>query len=566
MEPLAYWHRGTDEWIGWLAESWDKSEDGMTFTINLREGIEWSDGSDFTSKDILATWYCGRLIQWPQWAYIDSVVAEDDYTVVFNLAKTWIFTEYEVLRTLTSPYSVYGNFSDDAQVAYEAGDTDTITELSAELTAFRPPESIGTGPFEFVELTSSEMLFEKRDTYWYGIDKIKYDYYLQIHLGSGPSEFAGILNHDFDLSSPDLTRQVYDMILALGDIYVPTYSWYHGQSLIFNMHRYPLSIKEVRQAFAYALNRTEFCIAISPHEKFALPTIYPSGLLYDAHEEWVRDDFIDNFNEYPYNLTKATELLEGLGFSKGTDGIWVTPNGTKFEFDISSPPWTDWALGCENIKSQYAKFGITINVYATEPVVCVDIPASDFDLGLHCFLRNFGNLPVPYNSFQDRTYGSATWSAGVGTYNKLFEVPGQNSLDEDYGMVNATEYSRSILAVADKEGQIDLIQALAYIDNHYLPHIGLREKPSTWTFNMKDTKFPDPDTNQDYYEWSSMALERATAYYIMNGLIEPTVIPEPEPEPEPEPQEVIPTYVYGVVGVAVIAIIAAVVISVRKRP
>ena len=446
LEPLAYFNRENDTWIPWLAESWELSEDGLTLTVHLRKGVKWSDGTDFTSKDIEATWYCGRLIKWGQWNYIDELEVVDDYTVIFHLKKPWIFTEYNILRTDVSSYSVYGNFSDAAKEAFAEGDADRITALAANLTAFRPTKAVGTGPFEFVTLTASEMLFKKRDEYWHGIDKIKFDYYKQLHLGSGPSEFAGIISYQCDLSSPDLTREAYQMIKALGNIYVPAYSWYHGQSLIFNFHRYPLSLKEVRQAFAYAINRTELCIAVSPDPKFAFPTEYPCGLTIGDFNKWVNPDFLKYFNKYEYNPDKAIEIFESLNFTRGSDGIWVTPNGTRLEFDLTSPPWTDWALSCENIKAQLEKVGVKINVYATEPVVCVLVPAGDFDLGLHCFLRNFGNLPIPYQNFADRSFGSPTWSAGVGTYNKLFEVP-------EYGLVNATDWFLKIVTTLHPEKQ-----------------------------------------------------------------------------------------------------------------
>lgn len=514
VEPLAFLNRENGTWFPWLATDWNLSQDGKILTIHLRRGVKWSDGTTFTSKDVLTTWYCGYIMKWWQWRYIDTIEALDDYTVVFYLKQPWIYTEFYLLRqNIVAPYSVYGNFSDAAQAAIKAGDTARLTELLTMLTAYRPPKPVGTGPFEFAALSESQWLFRKRSEYWHGIDLIKFDEYMQIHLGTGPSEFAGILSKAGDLCSPDLTREIYEELMQRPDIYVPVYSWHHGQSLLFNGNKYPLSLVEVRQAIAYAINRTELCLAVSPHPDLAMPIEYPTGMLFGDERKFIRSEYLEKyFNKYEYNPSKTIEIFQSLGFTRGTDGIWVTPNGTRLEFDILSAPWTDWALACENTKLQLAKVGIQINVYATEPVTCTRVPAGDFDLAYYCVLRRW--LPLPTETF-DVAFAQS-WAEGLGSINKVYEVP-------EYGMVNATEWASRLPTVFDEAERNRMIEALAYIANHYLPHLAIREKPSTWTFNVEDIIFPPK--GDVFYGWTSWELETATAYYILNGLIRPVITP-----------------------------------------
>jgi peptide/nickel transport system substrate-binding protein len=514
VEPLAFLNRDNGTWFPWLATDWNLSKDGKTLTVHLRRGVKWSDGTTFTSKDVLTTWYCGYIMKWWQWRYIDRIEAPDDYTVVFHLKQPWIYAEFYLMRSsVAAPYSVYGNFSDAAQAAIKAGDTARLGELLTKLTAYRPPKPVGTGPFEFVALSESQWLFRKRTEYWHGIDLIKFDEYMQIHLGTGPSEFAGILSKAGDLCSPDLTREIYEELKQRPDIYVPIYSWRHGQSLLFNGNKYPLSLVEVRQAIAYAINRTELCIAVSPHPDLAMPIEYPTGMLVGDELRFIRKDYLEKyFNKYEYNTSKTIEIFQSLGFTRGADGIWVTPNGTRLEFDILSAPWTDWALACENTKLQLAKVGIKINVYATEPVVCVRVPAGDFDLAYYCVLRRW--LPLPTETF-DVAFAQS-WAAGMGTLNKVYEVP-------EYGMVNATEWASRLPTVLDEKERSRMIEALAYIANHYLPHLAIREKPCTYTYNIEDIIFPPK--GDTFYAWASAELETATAFYILNGLIRPVITP-----------------------------------------
>ena len=552
IEPLAFLNRDNGTWFPWIATDWELSEDKLTLTVHLRDDVTWTDGATLTSKDVLTTWYCLNIMKNWQWDYLESVEAPDDYTVIFHLKEPWIYTEYYLMQSdVSAPYSVYGNFSDAAQEAIEDGDTDRLSELLAGLTAYRPQELVTTGPFRFERLTTSDLLYVKRDEYWHGIDNIKFDEYLQIHLGTGPSEFAGILSRGGDLCSPDLTREIYEELQATDEIYVPVESWHHGQSLIFNTQKYPLSLVEVRRAIAYALDREEMSIAVSPHPDMALWPDYPTGMLVGDEYIWIDSDYLEEyFDKYEYNLDKAIEIFESLNFVKGADGIWVTPNGTRLEFDIISAPWTDWALSCENTKLQLAKAGIAINVYATEPITCVQVPAGDFDLAYFCILRRW--LPLPTETFQ---YGFViSWAEGIGTYNKIYEVP-------EIGMVNATEWAQKLPTVFDEEEQKRIITALAYIANHYLPYYAMREKPCTYTYNVYDIVYP-PE-GDPWYKWAAYSLYDALGYYVLNGWIYPTP-PEVVP-PEEVTVEVVPAWVYAVAGVAVIAVVAAAIVVMTKR-
>jgi len=571
FDPLAYLNRANGTWYPWLATDWKLSKDGLKLTIHLRKGVKWSDGTPFTSKDVLTTWYCGRIMKWWYWKYIDKIEAPDDYTVVFYLKKPWIYAEFHILqRRINAPYSVYGNFSDAARKAIAEGNLKKLDELLTALTKFRPKKLIGTGPFEFVRLSTSEWLFRKRPDYWHGSDLIKFDEYMQMHLGTGPSEFAGILSRGGDFCTPDLTREIYEELKKREDIYVPVQSWHHGQALLFNTHKYPLSLLEVRQAIAYALNRSELCIAVSPHPDLGKhpigPPDYPTGMLVGDEYKWIPEDILKKyFNKYEYNPKKTIEIFKKLGFKRGADGIWVTPNGTRLEFDIISAPWTDWALSCENTKAQLAKVGIKLNVYATEPVTCKRVPAGDFDMAYYCVLARF--LPLPTEPFY-RGFVSG-YAKGMGSYGKVYDVPKEIW---PTGKVNATELAMKLETTLDKEKFKKMVIALAYVANHYLPYLAVREKPCTYTYNFYDVVWPDPKKDPTFYKWAAYT-EDAIWYYMINGLIYPRehikvvekTVEKPVEKIVEKRVEVVPTWVYGVVAVAIIIAIAAVAWALTRR-
>ncbi|MBI3734048.1 MAG: hypothetical protein HY259_11430, partial [Chloroflexi bacterium] len=66
---------------------------------------------------------------------------------------------------------------------------------------------------------------------------------------------------------------------------------------------------------------------------------------------------------YAKDTAKAEALLTGLGFKKGSDGIWVDDKGKKMEFELSVPAdFTEYLASSENVAQQLNKFGIKITV------------------------------------------------------------------------------------------------------------------------------------------------------------------------------------------------------------
>jgi peptide/nickel transport system substrate-binding protein len=78
---------------------------------------------------------------------------------------------------------------------------------------------------------------------------------------------------------------------------------------------------------------------------------------------WIDQDVLSKLNTYDYDLKKAEELLKGLGFTKGSDGIWVDDKGKKMEYELLVPgDYTDWMGSAENAAVQWTKFGIKVTV------------------------------------------------------------------------------------------------------------------------------------------------------------------------------------------------------------
>lgn len=140
------------KYVGDLATQWTVSEDARTYTYTLREGVKFSDGSDFTSEDVAFTYQ--QVMEHPEnnenvdLSRLESVETPDDYTVVFHLKE---------------PYSPF--FDTTAQLQIVPSDSYDSTKFDTM--------PIGTGAYKVVQYDiNQQMILEGSDTCYYGAPNI----------------------------------------------------------------------------------------------------------------------------------------------------------------------------------------------------------------------------------------------------------------------------------------------------------------------------------------------------------------------------------------------------------
>lgn len=156
FETLAYKENGTGETKPWAAEGWEYSEDGLTLTITLREGLTFSDGDPVTAADVAATMERTRVTpggQAGKLSNVTSVTAPDDSTVVVA------FDEFDpaFVASLSSGMGVIA-------------DAETLED---ERTATDP---LGSGPYVLdteATVAGSSYVLNRREDYW---DKDSFPY------------------------------------------------------------------------------------------------------------------------------------------------------------------------------------------------------------------------------------------------------------------------------------------------------------------------------------------------------------------------------------------------------
>ena len=234
-----------------LAESWTISPDGMTFTLKLRQGVKFHDGSVMTSRDAKASY--DRIISPPQgvismrkgsYGAVEAVEAPDPHTIVFRLK--WPETSF--LTMLASPYNWI----------YKA-------DILAKDMRWYETNVMGTGPFKFVEhVKGSHWVGKKNPDYW---DKGKpyLDGYRALFISASSAQVAAIRGERAHIQFRGFSPADRDaLVAALGPKIVVQESPWNCVSLVtFNEEKKPFNDKRVRRAMTLALDRHEGAKSLS---------------------------------------------------------------------------------------------------------------------------------------------------------------------------------------------------------------------------------------------------------------------------------------------------------------
>lgn len=335
-------------------------------TITIPEGVTWSDGSALTTKDIVGTWNILWMRKSGTWNSLYDVVAKDAWTIQFQIKSPGPAILDAIVRSNTPvPYSQYGKWM-DAAAEFRASnadrDSDAVKAANDELNAFLPDAGVTYGPYNIdaASVTEAQMSFVKVPS-GFNADKVDFDKVV-VFYGDTAQDMPLYLSGDMDYSSNAYSPANLDAIRSNNpNIVVLGGPATNGPGIYFNNDVYPLGKREVRQAIAYAIDRVENCTVAFGES--CRPIKYMVGFTDAAVPTWLSPDEIAKLNTYDYNPAKAEELLAGLGFTKGSDGIWVDDEGKKMEFELSVPAdFTEYLASSENVAQQLAKIGITINV------------------------------------------------------------------------------------------------------------------------------------------------------------------------------------------------------------
>lgn len=511
-QPLAtqYWHNGS--WMSLLATDWQLTPPD-TFTVQLRRGVKWQDGSDFTARDVVATFQIGHVMNWVVWRYVDRVEAVDEHTVRFHMARPSTVVPRYVLRERIRSSAVYGEFARRAAALLaqgKASDSDEVNALRLELSNFRPRAMIGTGPYRIDpnSITEAQLTLAKWDGAW-NAGQVRFDR-IVVYNGETPTVTPLVLAKQVDYAThgfPPATEKAF-VQNGIQIIRPPTYS---GPALYFNHRIEPLNRKEVRQAIAYAVDRAQNA-TVSLGDS-AIAQKYMSGVSDNLLPQWLSGPDLNRLNRYEYNPNRAAQLLTGIGFRKGADGIWVSDKGKRLDFELIVPAeYADWSAAAENLAEQLTRFGIKTTVrgitFTQEPI---DVENGRFQLAIQSW--GVGN-PHPHFSLSQDLFRFNINAPGPGMSFPMVQqtaVAGRIDLEE------------AVVAAADglDEAKQKAAVARAVLAlNELLPIVPLWERygNNAALDGVRVTNWPKPD---DPIYRNSPYADSFTVMLILNGTLRP---------------------------------------------
>jgi peptide/nickel transport system substrate-binding protein len=451
-------------------------------TITLPKGATWSDGTPLTSKDVVGTWNILWMRKSTSWDSLFDVVAKDDQTVQWQISTPGPAILDAIVRSnlnLPRPYSQYGKWM-DAAAKFRADNVDRdgadVKAANDELNAFLPDTGVVYGPYNIdpASVTEAQLTLKKVPT-GFNADKIDFDSVI-VYYGDTEQDLPLYLSGDMDYSSNAYSPANLDAIRAANpNIVVLGGPATNGPGIYFNNDVYPLGKKEVRQAIAYAIDRVENCTVAFGES--CRPVKYMVGFTDAAVPTWLSADQIAKLNTYDYNPDKAAELLTGLGFKKGSDGIWVDDKGKKMEFELKVPAdFTEYLASSENVAQQLGKFGIKINVKPYDSAQRNDMhKAGDYQMSMDIGMR--------FTYFHPFVSYDYNLRPGIGFKNDPEAAEGSRGMDFPYVEKTADGKEINIKDEVDKmaegfdiEAQKPHVADVASMFNENLPVVQMFER------------------------------------------------------------------------------------------
>jgi peptide/nickel transport system substrate-binding protein len=466
--PMAMYRWAEQKYEPYMATEWG-FEPPDVFKVTLREGAKWSDGSEFTSKDVVATFNILRLQEQLAWNYLASVEPEDEYNLTFTMKDPSTVVERLVLRERIRANSVYGEWSKKAQELFESGadpESKEYRDLVTKVEEFRPEQMVVSGPYNIDKksITESELTMDKVDTAW-NADSTKFDK-LIIYNGEVPAVTPIVLSKDIDYAThgfPLATEKSFKE-QGIRILRPPTYS---GPALYFNYAKIKaVADPRVRQAIAHAIDMYENAtVSLADSAK---RSEYMTGVSDVIIKDWVSDQDLADMDPYEYDPDKATSMLENLGFEKD-GGVWVSPEGERMEYELGAPAeFADWSAAAKNLADQLTKFGIkttvrTVTFTQWEP----RMQDGQFEMGIQAWGQG---QPHPVYSFEYPliTFNVAASGGGI-SYDMTQET-------ESFGEVDLENLIIQTASGLDVEEQKATVTKLSKIFNELLPVIPLWER------------------------------------------------------------------------------------------
>ena len=349
---LTQFNVGTTEVIPGLAESWEVSDDGMTVTFNLRQGVQFHSNSNFTptrdfnADDVIFSFNRQGVEDHPYytvsggtWEYyggmgmpslVESIEKVDDYTVVFHLSQP------------ESPFIANMAMDFASIVSAEYGDA----MMAAGTPEMLNQAPIGTGPFAFQAYQKDAVIrYTRNDDYWG--DKAKAEALIFAITTDASVRYQKLRAGECHIMAYPNPADI-EAMKAADDIVVMEQEGLNVGYLAYNTTVAPFDNANVRRALNMAIDKQSIIdVVFQGSGQIAKNPIPPTMWSYN-------DAIVDD----AYDPEMAMKMLAAEGVTDLQMKIWAMP--------VQRPYNPNARRMAELMQADFAKVGVTVEIVSYE--------------------------------------------------------------------------------------------------------------------------------------------------------------------------------------------------------
>ncbi|ELK40726.1 ABC transporter substrate-binding protein [Brevibacillus agri] len=348
FDTLVGYAEESTEVVPSLAEKWEISPDGLTYTFHLRSGVKFHDGTDFNAEAVKWNFERWSDKNHPQhnkegFEYYNDMFGgyKGDETHVIKSVEA--VDAQTVKFTLNRPLAPF--IQNLGMSCFAIASPKAVQEMGPEKFNEKP---VGTGPFKFVEWKRNDTItLEKNPDYWNAgfpkLDKLVFKV-----IPENTARLTALTSGEIDMMD-GLNPDDAETVKGNSDLQLILRPSMNIGFVGFNVEKKPLDNPKVREAIAYAVNKPAIIDAF--FAGLGQPAVNPMPPSIWGHNS--------NIQDREFNIDKAKQLLTEAGF----------PNGFKIKFwamPVARPYMPDGVKIAEAIQQDLKKIGVEAEIVTME--------------------------------------------------------------------------------------------------------------------------------------------------------------------------------------------------------
>ena len=490
-----------------VAESYDVSEDGMTYTFHLRQS-KWSDGTDLTAKDFVYSWNrAANPMTASDYSYLydgliakneaaNEMVANPEYDAEAAAAAAEAGEEYSTPAEIYTEAALAAQAANEILVGVEATDDYTLTvqlvspcpyflSLCAFPTFYPVPQAaveaadpdgtnpgawaleagfVSNGPYTCTAWNHDESMTYTKNPNYYDADSVNIETLSFMLSADDTAIYNAYMAGNLDFIDTIPNEQVpkhngtdpeFHIAANIGTYYVG----FNVNSTLF-AGKTPEQANAMREAINLLIDREYIVDTIGQTGQELANTFVPAGMSdsngaefrqntdsYTYPDEEAVGYYDPSYDAYEENLAKAIELLESAGYEFDENGMLSSATPLSFTY-LTNEGAGNEAIGAA-IQQDMAAVGIEVEIATqTWSVFLNERKAGNYDVCRQGWLADFDD---PINMLEMWTTESGNNDAQLGRTDKTGSVP-------SYAPQNWAEYDQLI---ADIKAETDLTARVA---------------------------------------------------------------------------------------------------------